>query len=1216
MAILTGDIKLLKSAVMADVPEGGGAPTGIEIPDGVSNAIYPDISELDRAGGDVSLRKVFAKVQTANVDSYLGANVIVAEPPQDPRVSVTLFKALDSFETRDSAQSRMEAYLFRGSVLPGYLLENHIQGQRVVQLFYRPEQDPPAVGAAICISQDEGLPTYLEQYVRVIKVSEEVRIFVQEDVTSSAATYQAKVVSLEISDALRYNFRGSPPSWRFSPLANAARPRDTVVADASAYAGCVPLAQSATLGQFGVRAESIFTQLVPSAQVETPIPAQSPHAASGLPMQAGAPVRVQTSQAWSATASLQLPGGFLPGSLQITGGPSTITDAAGALQMGGGTIGAADYANGILSLNDGSISGTKTITYTPATRLLRAPQSACIDVTIETRSMSYVGFIDPVPQRATLVVSYMAQGRWYALADGGDGQLRGIDAAYGAGTINPDSGAFVVTLGALPDVGSAIVIQWGVPTQETLHPAAEIKAQQRLQLAPPYGLTVQPGSMSLSWPKHGGGTATATVGTDGLLVGDATGQLWTGLDAVDFAPNTMPPTGALITVDYVAGPKQIDNFAHPSRDSQGRVVVTASLGAITPGSLQVEWNTLTSTAVPDTYSWRQLREMGITDINSTARPVFAGVDPVQYARDDGQGAVTLNGVQIGSVDYAQGVVTWLPDVTIKIPSPDYAAHELGTSWMYRLALSGIAYIDAPSLYPNDETGYVKLSYNAHGSTSAQQEVIAFEPALKLIEGVSAAVVPNSVTLAYLTANLIGGVWSLTSMLGVWADNGAGVLRQRNAAGDGWITRGSLDYLTGTVALTSWEPGAENKIMRLGTVTTTGEPIQSEYVFRTAAAPVRPGSLSVQFARAGGGVQTVTFPASGILSAPGVLGEFDAQTGLCKLRFGEMVTAAGNEGEPWYFADYVDAQGKIFRPEPVAVSTVRYTAVAFSYLPLDAALLGIDPVRLPTDGRVPIFRPGGFAVVGHTGKITATVSNGQTIDCARVRLSRVRIVGADGVVIHTGYTANLEAGTVGIVDATGWVQPVTIEHRIEDMAVVRDVQITGDLTFTRPLTHDYPLGSYVSSALVGGDLFARVSHLFDQQTWGNKWQDTPDGATANATYNATQYPVEVTNAGALTERWAIRFTNTTSFEVFGEHVGVIATGNTSTDLAPLNPATNAPYFTLRALGWGGGWAAGNVLRLNTVGAEMPVWTVRTVQQGPETVTDDTFTILVRGDVDAP
>lgn len=67
MPIQSGDVKLLKSAVMADVPEGGGAPTGNTIADGVSNAIFPDISELDRAGGRVNLRKSFVSVQTCGV---------------------------------------------------------------------------------------------------------------------------------------------------------------------------------------------------------------------------------------------------------------------------------------------------------------------------------------------------------------------------------------------------------------------------------------------------------------------------------------------------------------------------------------------------------------------------------------------------------------------------------------------------------------------------------------------------------------------------------------------------------------------------------------------------------------------------------------------------------------------------------------------------------------------------------------------------------------------------------------------------------------------------------------------------------------------------------------------------------------------------------------------------------------------------------------------
>ncbi|MBK7660325.1 MAG: hypothetical protein IPJ28_14890 [Betaproteobacteria bacterium] len=97
---------------------------------------------------------------------------------------------------------------------------------------------------------------------------------------------------------------------------------------------------------------------------------------------------------------------------------------------------------------------------------------------------------------------------------------------------------------------------------------------------------------------------------------------------------------------------------------------------------------------------------------------------------------------------------------------------------------------------------------------------------------------------------------------------------------------------------------------------------------------------------------------------------------------------------------------------------------------------------------------------------------------------------------------------------------------------------------------------------------------------------------------------------------VPFTNTTAFNVIGEHVGLIATGSTATDVAPINPATGQPYFTLRATGWGGGWAAGNVLRFNTVGALFPVWVVRTIQQGPETVPNDSFTLLIRGDVDRP
>ena len=1194
MPIHSGDVKLLKSAVMADVPEGGGAPTGITIADGVSNAIFPDISELDRAGGRVNLRKTFVSVHTDDTDTYFGANVIVAEPPKDARVSVTLFSTEKSFDTREQAQVRIEAYLNKGAEWAGYLFENHIAGQRVIQLFQRATDAAPNVGQTLVLIENEGLSTQKEQYIRATSVSVVERTFTY----SNDQDYRAHIVTIEISDALRYDFTGSPASRSFTRSGNSSKVRDTVVADAGTYVGVVPLTQAASVGDFTVKGASIYTQLVPSAQTETPISYAPPYAAAGLPVPGASEVSYTASHAWTANTTFHLPGGCLPGSLTIDTNGITIFDDAGLLKTASGTIGVIDYANGILGLNSGSMSNAKTVRYTPAAQILRAPQSSEIAVTPESRSQSYVGTVNPIPQPGTLAINYMAQGRWYVLSDGGNGALKGLDASYGAGTFNQNTGAFVVTLGALPDVGSSLVLTWNVPTQETPQPQATLKASQTLRLSPPENTAVQPGSLSVTWEYSGSQSASAA--TSGVLTGAASGRLSVAQNRLDFAPNVLPSVGTHLTVSYVAGPKQEDVFAHPSRDGSGRLPVAASLGAIEPGSLEVEWNTLTDTSVLGAYTLAQLMEMG----------VGIGRDPTQTARDDGNGSIVLGNSAIGTVDYASGNVLFNPDVTIQIPRPNYTAAAIGGgTGRWRLNYGGISYVAAPSLYPNDESGYVKLRYNSAGSTSNHSETFQFTPAFKLVPGVNAQVVTGTVLL------LIPGAQP-------WGDNGQGTLREFTSSG--WIARGTINYLSGEVALTSWTAGANNTFQRASCVTTVGETVSSEFVFRTGAAPLRPGSLSIQYARALGGTQSVTAGIDGQIQATGIHGSVDYDTGLVRVRFGTLVTAAGNEAEPWYSADRVGADGKIFRPEPVAASSLRYSAVAYSYLPLDADLLGIDPVRLPSDGRVPIFRPGGFAVVGHTGKITAAVSNGQAINCGRVRLSRVRVVGDDGVLIHTGYSTDLEAGTVRFDNVSNYSQPVTIEHRIEDMAVVRDVQINGEISFTRPLTHAYPLagpgdpasGSFVASALVAGDLFARVSLVFDQASWNGAWSDALSGSAATATFNNTQYPLRVSNRGTVTERWIVRFTNSTAFEVIGENVGVIATGNTSTDCAPNNPATGVPYFHLPALGWGSGWAPGNVLRFNTIGAQFPVWVVRTVQQGPESVPDDHFTLLIRGDVDTP
>ena len=118
----------------------------------------------------------------------------------------------------------------------------------------------------------------------------------------------------------------------------------------------------------------------------------------------------------------------------------------------------------------------------------------------------------------------------------------------------------------------------------------------------------------------------------------------------------------------------------------------------------------------------------------------------------------------------------------------------------------------------------------------------------------------------------------------------------------------------------------------------------------------------------------------------------------------------------------------------------------------------------------------------------------------------------------------------------------------------------------------------------------------------------------ATFNFTDFPIKLTNLGTITERWAIVFTSPTEFKVIGEHVGQIGTGNTGTNCAPKNVNTNVPYWEIDYFGFGAGWAAGNVLRFNTIAAQGPIWGVRTVQQGPSSAKDDGAEIWILGSVD--
>ena len=1187
MPIAPNDIKILAAERNTDNPDGGGRLTGNVLQSGVDNNLFDDVDPLSRVTGNVQLRKFGAAVVAPGTDKYMGARLMIAKPPADPKVHALLFSPQFPDDTRADAVKKMSSFLAPGGTYSGLLYGNHLQGMNALIFLQRLEGTPPVVGDVLYLIKNEGLLTEKSQFIQITSV-----VIVQRTFTDLSGDFSRNQITCGLSTALAHDFDGFE-AIRLDASINyvgKTKMRETVVADAAQYFGTTKLAVAAVAGDLSLKVASIFEQLLPNSQIETVLLNRDPTPPANLRIGAATALAFTPPATWTSATNLQLPGACYPTSFSVQTSAGVVTDLSGKLRLAGADVGAIDYDAGIATLLSGVSLTTTAGSYKPAGTAIRAPQASGLEVTIPSRALNYAIFLDPSPLVGSVSVSYMSGGRWYVLADDSGGGLRGSSASFGAGQINYDGGFLSVTLGALPDIGSHVMVSWGCATQETKWPTEVLKAQQIFTIAGTLALT--PGSITITWPNPAGGAPLTATDASGLLVGAAaTGKVSYARREITFAPNVLPAIGAQLTVAYSDAPKQIDTFAHPSRNGLGTLPVTATLGAIAAGSLEVEWDTLTDVSVLATYTRAQLIEMGM------ANPV----DPTQIARDDGVGNLVLNGINIGTVAYASGLVTFNPDVTVAIPRPNFTVGDAVQGGKWRINFSGITYVNAPSLYPNDSSGRVVLRYNSAAGGTAQSATVAFAPGLDLIPNVKPALLPNSVVLSTGT----GGNFQYIG------DSGTGVLR--SYVNGAWLTRGSLSYTNASVTLTNWPVNVDNAFTRHSAVSVAGEMLSSEFVFRTAAAPLKPSSLSIRFSRASGGVITVTAAPNGVISATGVIGLFDWQTGICRLNFGAMVSAAGNEAQPWYNAAAV-VGGQIWKPQAIAVSTLRYTATAYAYLPMSEETLGVDPVRLPQDGRVLIFKRGRVLVIHHTKDQPAqAVTNSTTINTGRTLLSWLKVVGANGVEITNGFTKNLDAGTVSFSNVTGYAQPVIVQSRIETELGCVDALIDGTIQVDKVLAHNYPANeTYVSSVLLGRTLQAGATQAFSQLAWTAEWSDARIGNPILAQYDQTTYPIVVSNDGAITQRWALIFTSATAYRLVGETRGEVITGNTATPLSPVNPTTGVAMFTLNPAGFGGGYAAGNVLRFNTTGAVLPSWCVRTTEKSqPAAPGTDQILIEVRG-----
>jgi hypothetical protein len=1121
-------------------------------------------------------------------------------------------------------------------------------------MIFRIGRTYPDVGDAIVLVGDEGLVTETSQFIRITKRTVTLQNYSVLG-PSGIITYDANLVVYEFSDALRDDYFGPDPLPYDNYPGVEAWARSTVVANAATYYGISKLIVDVDIGDLTAKVDDVFTQLVPSGTVEVPLVDVEGATVLSAAIQStvtGSDESYSTGTAVGEYDIISLPGPIFPGSLTMVAGSTTYTDSAGKLKDGSTPVADISYRDGTITFLPGvaDITGTKTIAYKGAAYPQSAAFTNSTNVTSINRAYVWNYTFPEKPAPGAVMVSYRAQGKWYDLYDNGTGGLTNEDSNIGSGSINYATGTASVTLGALPDVGSDILWYAGQANQgyRTISTPTNVDPYFDVTIT---GKAIVPGGVSITW--NDGSARLVEDDGAGNLTGYATGKIDYQSGTVKVYATGLPAENTTInyTIDTCSKSSVSNPAVYPSGSPR---TITLGVTSIVPGTVQLLIPVNTSDVLPEAngvaFAFPDARHYRIIDSFNYGSNLTRIV-----ITDDGNGGLLYYGAPISgaTINYTTGVVTFASTTfTAKVEGPSFqGATNYWTSY-------GITDRTATILTTAHATGTVV------GSVATGTDTGSF-----------------SLTTVKLDMAKLGKLSSIAtgSLRFLWGgeryyDKGGVVYKNVNIITGVGTNVGTVNLGAGVVSLTDWVIGT-SKPSVTGSVAYVSSLMVDKAHFRISSAPIINGSFQVNcdFAEQTYewyapfltssypeavsthlptptdyekytmpvGTVAATADSNGIVATPlqsatighlliypAITGTINYITGVAKLQAWMRVTGytAGEltQIETNYPGSTVSGTDGYFKvPIKVDAANLLYNAVATSYIPLDADILGLDPVRLPQDGRVPIFTPGQVAVLHNTqvtsfpGAVALDVLN-----LGRVRIAAIKVYDSAATPVTvdpSDYTANLELGTVTLT--AGYVPgdyttPIKVEHRIEDMALISDVQITGDLTFTRQISHDYPMNtSFVSSALIIGDQTARSTNIFDQASWSNVWSDTQSGGAANGTYNDITYPITVENKDAIQERWAIVFTSSTAFNVIGENVGLIATGNTSTNLTPNNPNTGQPYFSLNYLGWGAGWASGNTLRFNTVAANFPIWVARTVQQGDASEDQDYFQMQVRGDVDA-
>ncbi|WP_278395327.1 hypothetical protein [Acinetobacter venetianus] len=638
MPVETNNLVLYKSERLTDTTDGGGKYSGQVVVDGESNNLFPDVSELDRTMGRVSLRKIFAGINNNDTESLMGSTVFVSKNPDDPNVSALLFSTESHTDVRSNAANRIENYLAKGGQIAGTPLDTLWQGMKIIEAAMFKTDTESSVGDTIVLISNEGLGTEYEQYVRITKVETRIAKMI---INGNEVEY--KIATYSINDPLNRDFIGLSAAQWYGGSKSPTIIRDTIVADTGKYYASVEIAEDVAVNSFTIQAASIFSQLIPSSQTETPL-VDLNALSENVALIAGnsGTITATFNTIVNTSQSLYIGSSVLPGSVSFTLFGQAITDNGGMLRtVSGIQVGTIDYQTGLIVWTNAIGTGAATInlTFTPAAAPTQPFESYAFPVTANNQGTNWTGVLLPIPAPGALSISFMAQGKFYTLKDNGTGRLVGANESIGTGSINYQTGSWLLTTGALPDVGTPILLLWGTPiTTFARADLAVLPAAIEFDLNQ---LGIAASSVTVTWLLEGV-EKTATSNAQGQFTGDATGTVNYATGVGKIIPTKLPQKNTVFNFEFDYGDPKTQTISAVTPDLNNKLTFTIGAGsAIQPNSVELQIPVSEyETSPPDKF-----RIVTLFDV-----PIDASTGNL----------IDRLGVQQGTIVYATGAVEVTP----------------------------------------------------------------------------------------------------------------------------------------------------------------------------------------------------------------------------------------------------------------------------------------------------------------------------------------------------------------------------------------------------------------------------------------------------------------------------------------------------------------------------------------------------------------------------